>query len=231
MNRHFARLALLLALPVLHAEAAAPKDQPLFDAAFTEGYQVQVEGQDYRLHTQAIGELELPTGQLVACDPLVSCDGPFTQAVPKGRYPLQLAIARIGDDERVAFARIVFAPGPATRWEMAQVKGQDPNTLAPDEFFGYGVDSGTGGFLDAAALRSYEARRDQEGEAFDERLFAELDKTYQHTRSWYLLPTDAGNVAFFSSGYGDGAYPSYFGYDADGRLVAVVTDFLLLTER
>ncbi|WP_431483438.1 DUF4241 domain-containing protein [Pseudomonas solani] len=231
MNRHFARLALLLALPALHAEAAAPKDHPLFDAAFTEGYQVQVEGQDYRLHTQAIGKLELPTGQLVACDPLVSCDGPFTQAVPKGRYPLQLAIARIGDDERVAFARIVFAPGPATRWEMALVKGQDPNTLAPDEFFGYGVDSGTGGFMDAAALRSYEARRDQEGEAFDERLFAELDKTYQHTRSWYLLPTDAGNVAFFSSGYGDGAYPSYFGYDADGRLVAVVTDFLLLPER
>ncbi|WCD81472.1 DUF4241 domain-containing protein [Pseudomonas sp. TUM22785] len=231
MNRHFARLALLLALPALHAEAAAPMDHPLFDAAFTEGYQVQVEGQDYRLHTQAIGELELPTGQLVACDPLVSCDGPFTQAVPKGRYPLQLAIARIGDDERVAFARIVFAPGPATRWEMALVKGQDPNTLAPDEFFGYGVDSGTGGFMDAAALRSYEARRDQEGEAFDKRLFAELDKTYQHTRSWYLLPTDAGNVALFSSGYGDGAYPSYFGYDADGRLVAVVTDFLLLPER
>lgn len=228
MNRHFARLALLLALPALHAEAAAPMDHPFFDAAFTEGYQVQVEGQDYRLHTQAIGELELPTGQLVACDPLVSCDGPFTQAVPKGRYPLQLAIARIGDDERVAFARIVFAPGPATRWEMALVKGQDPNTLGPDECFGYGVDSGTGGFMDAAALRSYEARRDQEGEAFDERLFAELDKTYQHTRSWYLLPTDAGNVAFFSSGYGDGAYPSYFGYDADGRLVAVVTDFLLL---
>ncbi|CAN7264266.1 DUF4241 domain-containing protein [Aquipseudomonas alcaligenes] len=231
MNRHFARLALLLALPALHAKAAAPMDHPFFDAAFTEGYQVQVEGQDYRLHTQAIGELELPTGQLVACDPLVSCDGPFTQAVPKGRYPLQLAIARIGDDERVAFARIVFAPGPATRWEMAMVKGQDPNTLGPDEFFGYGVDSGTGGFMDAAALRSYEARRDQEGEAFDERLFAELDKTYQHTRSWYLLPTDAGNVAFFSSGYGDGAYPSYFGYDADGRLVAVVTDFLLLPER
>ncbi|WP_236207279.1 DUF4241 domain-containing protein [Pseudomonas tohonis] len=228
MNRHFARLALLLALPALHAEAAAPKGHPLFDAAFTEGYQVRVEDLDYRFYARTIGELELPTGQLVACDPLVSCDGPFTQPVPKGRFPLQLAIARIGDDERVAFARIVFAPGPATRWEMALVNGQDPNTLGPDEFFGYGVDSGTGGFMDAAALRSYEARRDQEGEAFDERLFAELDKTYQHTRSWYLLPTDAGNVAFFSSGYGDGAYPSYFGYDANGRLVAVVTDFLLL---
>lgn len=230
MKRHLAGLALLLAQPWLHAEEAAPMNHPLFDAAFTEGHQVRVEELDYRFYVQAIGELELPTGQLVACDPLVSCDAPFTQAVPKGRYPLQLAIARIGDDERVAFARIVFAPGPATRWEMALVKGQDPATLGPDEFFGYGVDSGTGGFMDAAALRSYEARRNQEGEAFDDQLFAELDKTYRHTRSWYLLPTDAGNVAFFSSGYGDGAYPSYFGYDANGKLVAVVTDFLLVSE-
>ena len=160
----------------------------------------------------------------------MSCDGPFIQAVPKGRYPLQLAIARIGDDERVAFARIVFAPGPATRWEMALVKGQDPATLAPDEFFGYGWTAAPAASWMPPPC-SYEARRNQEGEAFDERLFAELDKTYQHTRSWYLLPTDAGNVAFFSSGYGDGAYPSYFGYDADGRLVAVVTDFLLVPER
>ena len=69
MNRHFARLALLLALPALHAEAAAPKGHPLFDAAFTEGYQVRVEDLDYRFYAQTIGELELPTGQLVACDP------------------------------------------------------------------------------------------------------------------------------------------------------------------
>ncbi len=145
--------------------------------------------------------------------------------------PVTEADETLSRPERVAFARIVFAPGPATRWEMALVKGQDPATLGPDEFFGYGVDSGTGGFMDAAALRSYEARRNQEGEAFDDQLFAELDKTYQHTRSWYLLPTDAGNVAFFSSGYGDGAYPSYFGYDANGKLVAVVTDFLLVPWR
>ncbi|WP_205895603.1 DUF4241 domain-containing protein [Metapseudomonas otitidis] len=228
MKRTLAALTLLLALPTLHAEEAAPMNHPPFDAAFAEGYQVKVEGIDYRFYTQPVGELELPTGQLVACDPLVSCDAPFTQTVPKGRFPLQLAIARIGEDERIAFARIVFAPGTATRWEMALVDGQDPSTLGPDEFFGYGVDSGTGGFMDAAALRRYETQREQEGEAFDERLLAELDKTYRHTRSWTLLPTEAGNVTLFSSGYGDGTYPSYFGYDASGRLVAVVTDFLLV---
>ena len=35
------------------------------------------------------------------------------------------------------------------RWEMAVWPGQDPTELEADQFFGYGVDSGTGSFLDA----------------------------------------------------------------------------------
>jgi hypothetical protein len=34
-----------------------------------------------------------------------------------------------------------------------------------------------------------------------------------------------GNLIAFSSGYGDGAYATYAGYNANGELCAVVTDF------
>jgi hypothetical protein len=38
-------------------------------------------------------------------------------------------------------------------------------------------------------------------------------------------PPPKGTVALFSSGYGDGRYPTYKAYDKDGTLAAVITDF------
>jgi hypothetical protein len=35
-------------------------------------------------------------------------------------------------------------------------------------------------------------------------------------------------VIAFSSGWGDGSYPSFWGYDADSQPVALVTDFGVL---
>ena len=35
------------------------------------------------------------------------------------------------------------------------------------------------------------------------------------------------NIVLFSTGYGDGGYPVYVGFDADGRPTRVVIDFLI----
>ena len=37
-----------------------------------------------------------------------------------------------------------------------------------------------------------------------------------------------GNLIAFSSGWGDGSYASFFGYDAHDNLVCLVTDFRVL---
>ncbi|MDQ8023147.1 MAG: DUF4241 domain-containing protein [Moraxellaceae bacterium] len=213
------------------AVEVVPREGPVFNEAFVEGFEARVGGQTYRFRSQAVGELYLPSGRLVACDPLVSCGDAFAARVPAGRFPLQLAIARNGDDERVALAKIVFAEGPIASWELAVTPAQDVSTLKPGEFFGYGVDSGTGGFMDADALTAFEAERERGGEKFDQQLFDALDKTYRHTWSWHLHQTTGGTVAMFSSGYGDGAYPTYRGYDKAGKLVAVITDFMIVPWR
>jgi len=202
-----------------------PRAGPVFDEAFADGFEATVGGTRYRFRAQAAGDIVLTSGRLVACDVIVSCGGPFTGSVPVGAFPLRFAIATRGGDERIALARIDFAPGAIARWELAVIEGQDVATLKKGEFFGYGVDSGTGAFMDADALRAFEAERDRVGEAFDTRLFAEMDKTYRHTRSWHLHPTPKGTVALFSSGYGDGTYATYKAYDTNGTLVAVITDF------
>ncbi|GAC1458493.1 MAG: hypothetical protein NVS2B14_01350 [Chamaesiphon sp.] len=39
-----------------------------------------------------------------------------------------------------------------------------------------------------------------------------------------------GNIIAFSSGWGDGVYPTYLGYDAENNIAKVVTDFDLIQE-
>jgi hypothetical protein len=196
---------------------------PIFNEAYTEGFEASVDGTKYRFHVQDIGSIRISTGKLVACDPLVFCGDPFSKSVPIGKFPIALAIADSGDDKRIAMAKIVFAPGQIASWELAVFPGQNIAKLKKGEFFGYAVDSGTGAFMDATALKFYETQRKIRGDKFDERALAALQN-----RNWYRYETHIGTVVMFSSGYGDGVYPTYRGYDKTGNLVAVITDFMLV---
>jgi len=194
------------------------------------GGATQKDGQEISFVVHEIGLLEISSGQVAASDPLVAPDPPaFTQAVPNGRHPVSVAIARFGSDERIAYARLRFTEAAPVRWEMARSATQDVATLGKDEFFGYGVDAGTGCFMDPRAGQLLNARMEAEEDYF-EVIIEEMDKTYAHTRSWADIRPDPAapeNVICFSSGWGDGSYPSFFGLDAEGRPVVLVTDFLV----
>src|SRR5262245_46489788 len=201
-------------------------DRPIFNEAFEPNFKITISKQAYRFGTQVGGHIDIRSGKLAAFDPLVEFEAePFEKQFPLGSFPLHLAIAGTGEDERIALAKIVFSSERIARWELALVKGQDPSTLKKGEFFGYAVDSGTGSFMDEKAMRAYASRRQREGEEFDDFLINEMEKTYAHTRSWLMFSTDQGKVALFSTGYGDGSYPSYYAYSDQGKLVALITDF------
>lgn len=240
--KYLLALALLLAATACgRKEAPAPPsepstvetlDHPIFDEAFTPGFSITQNGATFAFRTEDVGRIDLSTGKLAAFDPFVEFEAePLDKELPRGSFPLRLAIARSGDDERIALAKIAFSDARIARWELALVKGQDPATLKPGEFFGYGVDSGTGSFMDEATMRAYAERLRREGEEYSDRLIKAMEKTYRHTRSWLLLPTDHGTVALFSSGYGDGAYATYFAYDAQQNVVAAITDFGVIAWR
>ncbi len=157
-----------------------------------------------------VAQLEITSGRIAAADPLTSSGfEPFVRAVPNGSWPVELLLATNAGDTRVARASVVFRDEEPVRFEMAVTAGQDPRTLKAEEHFGYGVDSGTGCFADAEAMLD------------GERLVASLQKRQETTWSWAA----EGDVVAFSSGYGDGVYSSYFGLDAQGEPVCLVTDF------
>jgi len=176
------------------------------------------------------GDLVLPTGQIVACDPIVCPETqPFTVRASPGSYPVLLSIAHIETDQRVAAAMVRFSDRQPVRWDMALLPDEDVNELDSDAIFGYDVDSGEGCFMDVRAARVLVRKRSRDNDFFS-RLMDEMRETYVPTWSWLNKVLDAGtgaNLVTFSTGCGDGRYASYFGYTAKGKLVCLVTDFFV----
>ncbi len=172
-----------------------------------------------------VGELLLPSGLLVACDPFVFPEAePFSLALPRGAFPVVLSVAQIDTDQRVAFATVRFRPSSPVAWDMLTSGDQDTASLKEGEYFGYPVDAGTGCFMDRVAAVGLNDRMRAQSD-FYEVMIAEMDKTYRHTWSWLDLKFGDGNLIAFSSGYGDGMYATYAGFDAEGEVPVVVTDF------
>ncbi|MER8010745.1 DUF4241 domain-containing protein [Streptomyces sp. NPDC094149] len=193
-------------------------------------------GQTGVIHVADGGTLDLPTGRVVACDPFVYLGSgdmePFTVTVAPGRYRVEAAVAtltRPGEPpaerphRRVAAARLVIRDEPTATWELALGPEQDPAGLGDDEFFGYGVDAGTGCFYDASAEEAFPGTEDEEGplwEAFENSDWSEGPH----------LVTSAGTghtLAAFTSGWGDGFYPTWIGRTASGEVTCYLTDFFV----
>lgn len=183
------------------------------------------------LTVQELGEIYLPTGKIVANDPLCLFEkNPFERTVAPGKYPVTLYLLHIDTDIRVAFAEITFNDNPPKSFELAIHAGEDITTLKEEEFFGYGVDSGTGGFMDYETCMEYEKLLDATEDYSWRELDALLDKSYVHTYSTanICLPGSEKNLVVFSSGYGDGGYPSFWVLDQNNEPCRLITDFCII---
>ncbi|MFT3823655.1 MAG: DUF4241 domain-containing protein [Chitinophagaceae bacterium] len=191
-----------------------------------------------------LGELNLSTGEVIACDPLVCLYDtlPFLRTVLPGKYPVTACIAKTENSgDRYAVVRLEFSKDRATKWEMALTENQDVNELKEeDEFFGFPVDAGLGCFCDIEAQQLYSQfetdfmQRNPNGNIYDDFFAAEFKKNAidpnnpQDIGDWlnFHLPTSPDlNVIMFHSGYGDGMYPCYWGINDNGEICSLIVDF------
>lgn len=196
------------------------------------------------LEFRELGMLNLPTGNVVACDPLVglSHTDPFTRSVAPGKYSVVACIAQTPESgDRYAAVRIAFSNERAATWQLAVTASQDISVLKSDEeYFGYPVDAGLGCFCDLETQATYAKflddfiERNPDGNIYDD-YFAALFKVNAIDPSdpgdignWlnFHLPNQPDlNVVMFSSGYGDGAYPCYWGIADNGKVCSLIVDF------
>lgn len=210
------------------AGGAPPSYAGAFERAFQPDWHVSIGDQNVGFRVFEAGLLRISSGRIKACDPFVGMGhAPYTVAVPKGAFPVRLALVEGGvDDGRVAFARVDFSSRPVVRWEMALSKGQSLTTLEAGHYFGYPVDAGTGSFVDAETA----ADADKRMRADEELAQRWIQMGARKAPPMFYADVDVGpgNIIMFQSGWGDGVYASWFGYDAQGAVAALLTDFLVV---
>ena len=199
--------------------------------------------------TLEIGEVRFPTGTILACDPLIELEDalPYLQTVPAGTYPVTICVVpseRFGD--RYACVKVTISGERPVRYDMGMVGREDlAEEPAEGEFYGFFVDAGMGCIADVKAqeaFRAYWAQRKQAEEGIDpyNDLFSDLleENSKKHPRyqrscgdwlNWTVPGTDC-NIPLFASGWGDGVYPCYFGYDAADKVCGVYILFFAVTE-
>lgn len=197
---------------------------PLFSKGFEYGYEERDEqGNIYEFRPKNVGDLALPSGQLVITEPLYFYDQEAIEIRLKpSTYKVVIAEALIYNDGKVvdkrnALAKIVISSGEAESWEY---------------IWTFGVDGGTGGYIDYQVMRKIisEGKADK----FSKDLLKEFELRYEVPKPFHEnheayyqyvnLSFDTGNLIAFSSGWGDGGYNSYIGYDREGKAVEILTD-------
>lgn len=184
-----------------------------------------------------IGVIKISSGKIVACDGFISYGSePFKYDFPLGEYPVDLSVGKFSNnnDERVGFARIRFSDNKPVRWELALQNDQDITQLKEGEMYGYGVDSGTGCFMDMESKKEFDLfLNPTDNLEYDKNadiILKELEKSDKPSWSHVIWERNGKNVVIFSSGVGDGFYATYIGYDAKNQICRLVTNFDLIMQ-
>lgn len=174
------------------------------------------------LHCQQVGNLMLPSGKVVARDPLIDTDGVlFDIGIVPGTYPVFVTTAFQDVAHDMAFAALRFTQTEPVRWEP--VHGKDERGRP----YGYGVDSATGSFMDSTTADLLNER------LLEDEACASAMYELRGERPWaaYVLPSTQDARIYLFCLNGDGGYPSFYGYDAQGAIACVVTDFFGITRQ
>lgn len=193
----------------------------------------------------SLGKVSLPTGRVLVRDPLVdfAADAEsFWQSVPSGEYEALACVVKPfdGDCARIAAVRVQFSPNEAVRFENALTGSEDLSDVQAGDFFGFAVDAGLACIADSQAHQAVLAfekdwyAKNPEGNLYDDyfaALFTASAKAaplYQREEGDYInwqVPNTDLHIPIFQSGYGDGYYPVYFGFDKQGKICQLIVQF------
>ena len=201
------------------------------------------------LAVMEIGPCSLPTGRVLVRDPLVYLglpgEEPYFLTAPAGTYRTEVCVIKpdeYGDCARYAAVRLRFSDARPTAFYEALIGGEELADLDDDnDYFGFNVDAGLGCICDEEARRAFCAFAD----AWDKEnpggylyndyfapLFAENYRArpeYQREGGdWlnWVVPGTEYHIPIFQSGFGDGIYPVYWGFDENGSLCQLVVQFI-----
>jgi hypothetical protein len=184
-----------------------------FPGLFTSGRMVAPFGEPAPLEVVHLGKLTCSSGVLTVLD-LGFVDAhfvPLARRIPPGTYAVE--VARVAG--MTVGVRLLLSEAPAASWHPAEFT---------DGTHAVGVDAGNVALLDVGSLVMCQAQRVEE-------MFKEhVGRLLETPGTMFGLGGEVVDAVMVTSGYGDGAYPCYWGLAADGTLTSLVVDFQVLAE-
>ncbi len=181
----------------------------------------------YSFQTINIGKINIESGKIIACDPIVLRDAvAFMDVFPTGYFDVQLAITQDSSrNGRVAFSRILFSNEPVYQWKYAVRDNQRGISVIDTTVFldCHPVDGGQGLFIDRIAAEKFNLLDQKEwSKAFSN------SKWYKSDFFGSIHKFENYSLATFATGHGDGCYGSFIGLDRSGNICRLLTDFQMV---
>ena len=194
-----------------------------------------------------MGDISFPTGDIIVRDPLVWLnrdEKAYLQSVPKGRFRIETLVVKLEEDHyRYALSRVKFRESLPVIYYEALKGDENLDDVDDDSIFGFNVDAGLATIVDVETRNAYCDFEDKwyaenPGKNIYDDFFAaifaksaEENPLYQRDGGdWinFKIPNSELSIPMIQSGFGDGRYPVYFGYDENGKLCDLVVEYIYL---
>ena len=201
------------------------------------------------VNTLEIGHVHFSTGTIFACDPLVELEDapPYIQTVPEGVYPVTICVVPSEEyGDRYACVKVAISDRKPVWYELGMTGNEDlSEELEEGEFFGFGVDAGMGCIADVQTQKAFQAywrqrlKEDEDIDPYNDLFCDLLEESYKENPMYqreggdwvnWTVPGSDCNLLIFASGWGDGVYPCYFGYDQNGSVCGLYILFINIEE-
>lgn len=191
-----------------------------------------------------IGKVDCPTGKIVVSDPLAYL--PSNQyspvlaiPVPAGEYPVELSVCRgNGIGLRMCTARLKLKETEAESYKLAEPTEESAAFRAKDgTVSGFPVDAGMISLCDEQVAKEYREfvdawhKEHPGGNHYDDYFAAQFKESYERLPQYqrdggdfieWENPKTKNKLVMIASGFGDGFYQSYWGYDAANTVCELI---------
>lgn len=176
------------------------------------------------------GKLKLITGKIVTTDPILMYDDDYySEKVKPGDYDVYIYVGKADKRKnQTVLSELRINENPVVKWTMALFDGETASNFSNDEFMGYETENGLGCFMDESVMQILDVMTDEELVIYEKKVRDEVSKGNNSCASIIVDKNSDANVIIFPSGWNNGVFPCYYGYDKNKKLAKLVTDFMVI---
>lgn len=191
-----------------------------------------------------VGEIDCPSGKIIVSDPLAYLPSQrfspiLTTQIPIGTYPVEVSICRSNEiGIRMCTARLKIKNSEAVEYRLATSTNESAAFIGKDgALSGFPVDGGMISLCDEQVANEYRSFLDEwykkhpEGNHYDDYFayfFKESEKRlpqFQREGGDFIEwenPISKNRFVMIASGFGDGYYQSFWGYDVNHEICELI---------